>query len=84
MMTLFDCPEWALRLANRLLGGGLALLLAGLFGAYGLDVHLGLHAQVAAHSLVILGPSLLKLGYVLRLVAQQRLKRLEGPCCAAA
>ncbi|UTW06060.1 hypothetical protein [Pseudomonas benzenivorans] len=33
MMLLFDCPERALRLANHLLGGGLALLLAGLFGA---------------------------------------------------
>lgn len=69
MMLLFDRPVQSLRLANRLLGGGLALLLAGVLGA---------------HSLVILGPSLLKLGYVLRLAAQQRLKRLEGPCCAAA
>jgi hypothetical protein len=33
---------------------------------------------VLAHSLTLLGPSILKIGYVLRLVAQQRLKDEAG------
>jgi len=42
--------------------------------AYGLEKQLNVPTLVLAHSLTLLGPSILKIGYVLRLVAQQRLK----------
>jgi hypothetical protein len=84
MSGFFSCPIRALRLANQLLVAGLLLLLLGLAGAYGLDKHLGLRLLVSAHALTILGPSLLKLGYVLRLAAQQQLSRQGAPCCAIA
>lgn len=84
MSDFFTCPLRALRLANQLLGAGLLLLLLGLFGAYGLDARLGLRLLVGAHALTILGPSLLKLGYVLRLAAQQQQNTQGVPCCATA
>ncbi len=84
MSGFFTCPLRALRLANQLLVAGLLLLLIGLFGAYGLDTYLGLRLLVGAHALTILGPSLLKLGYVLRLAAQQQLSKQAAPCCAIA
>ncbi|MFU6378839.1 transmembrane sensor/regulator PpyR [Metapseudomonas otitidis] len=67
------CP--LLSLAHRLLAAGLALLLVGVVGAYGLDRYLALPAQVLAHGLVILGPTLIKVGYVIHLTALQRLHR---------
>lgn len=83
MLDIFACPPRTLRPANRLLGAGLALLLLGLSGAYGLDRRLDLALQVGAHALVILGPSLLKIGYVMRLAAQQRLRAPAGRDCPA-
>ncbi|MES2818188.1 MAG: hypothetical protein V4812_04290 [Pseudomonadota bacterium] len=60
------------RLANKLLGGGVLLLLLGLCGAYLFDEQLSLGLQVGAHALTILGPALLKVGYVMHLLAQQK------------
>lgn len=59
------------RLASSLLAGGTLLLLLGLGGAYLFDAQLSLGVQVGAHALTILGPALLKVGYVMRLLAQQ-------------
>ena len=61
------------------------LMLVGVVVAYGLDSRLSIGTQVAAHSAVILGPSLLKIGYVMRLLAQH-LQRKAGweRCCASA
>lgn len=73
MWGFFSCPLRALQLANQLLVAGALLLLCGLVGAYGMSAQLSIGSQVAAHSLTILGPALLKLGYVLRLAAQQQL-----------
>ncbi|OEC54205.1 transmembrane sensor/regulator PpyR [Pseudomonas sp. ENNP23] len=72
-MCPVPCPF--LSLAHGLLAAGLALLLVGVVGAYGLDHYLALPAQVLAHGLVILGPTLIKVGYVIRLTALQRLHR---------
>lgn len=66
-------PLQILHLSSQLLWAGLILLL-GLVAAYGLENHLNVPTLVLAHSLTLLGPSILKIGYVLRLVAQQRLK----------
>lgn len=63
-----------LHLSSQLLWAGLILLLVGLVAAYGLEKQLNVPTLVLAHSLTLLGPSILKIGYVLRLVAQQRLK----------
>ncbi|WP_277374004.1 transmembrane sensor/regulator PpyR [Pseudomonas sp. AA-38] len=67
-------PLQILHLSSQLLWGGLILLLAGLVAAYGLEKQLNVPTLVLAHSLTLLGPSILKIGYVLRLVAQQCLK----------
>jgi hypothetical protein len=57
--------------ANALMIAGVLLLLAGISGAYLFDQHLALGSVVAAHALVILGPSALKIGYVMRLLAER-------------
>lgn len=67
-------PVQILQLSSQLLWGGLILLLVGLVAAYGLERQLNVPTLVLAHSLTLIGPSVLKIGYVLRLIAQQRLK----------
>ena len=84
MLAYLACPARALRLANRMLLAGLLLLLSGLLGAYGLEAQLSMGSLVTAHALTIIGPGLLKLGYVLRLAAQQHLRKQQEPCCAIA
>lgn len=85
MIEYLSCPRNVLRLSTRLLVAGLLLLLLGVVVAYGLDSRLTIGTQVAAHSAVILGPSLLKIGYVMRLLAQHYLGKADrGDCCAAA
>ncbi|TIH10582.1 transmembrane sensor/regulator PpyR [Pseudomonas leptonychotis] len=84
MWGSFSCPLRALQLANQLLVAGVLLLVSGLLGAYGLSAQLSIGSQVAAHSLTIIGPALLKLGYVVRLAAQQQLHGHKEPCCVAA
>jgi hypothetical protein len=71
-------PQQLLRLSSQLLLSGLGLLLLGLLAAYGLESRLNLASLVLAHSLTIVGPGLLKLGYVLRLAAQNGLRAREG------
>lgn len=85
MIDYLSCPKNLLRVSTQLLLAGLALLLVGVVVAYGLDSRLSIGTQVAAHSAVILGPSLLKIGYVMRLLAQHYLgKAGREDCCAAA
>ncbi|WP_425540812.1 hypothetical protein [Stutzerimonas chloritidismutans] len=59
--------------ANLSMALGVLLLLLGIAGAYVVDDHLQLGAVVASHALVILGPTALKIGYVMRLLAQRQL-----------
>lgn len=66
-------PQHLLHLANALMFGGVLLLLLGVSGAYLFDQWLGLPLVVACHALVILGPTALKIGYVMRLLAQRQL-----------
>ena len=84
MLAFLSCPSRALQLANRMLLAGVLLLLSGLLGAYGLEAQLSMGSLVTAHALTIIGPGLLKLGYVLRLAAQQHLRQQQEPCCAIA
>lgn len=83
MLAYLACPLRALQLANVVLLSGVLLLLVGLLGAYGLEGRLSIAHLVIAHALTIIGPGLLKLGYVLRLAAQQQSLRQMQPCCAA-
>lgn len=55
------------------MANGLALLSFGVADAYLFDQHLTLGMVVACHALVILGPTALKIGYVMRLPAQRQL-----------
>ncbi len=74
MMTLHPIePHRLLILANLGMVTGLALLILGVTGAYVFDHYLALGAVVASHALVILGPTALKVGYVMRLAAQRHL-----------
>ena len=66
-------PQRLLILANLSMVLGVLLLVLGIAGAYVFDAHLALGAVVASHALVILGPTGLKIGYVMRLLAQRQL-----------
>ncbi|HCJ28216.1 MAG TPA: hypothetical protein DHV63_02705 [Pseudomonas sp.] len=66
-------PHRLFIIANLSMVIGLALLLLGVAGAYVFDRQLALGAVVACHALVILGPTALKIGYVMRLLAQRQL-----------
>lgn len=77
MFDFFDNPQHVLKLSHLLLVGGLLMLIAGIILAYGLDAYLNLPQLVCAHALTILGPTAIKLGYVMRLLSFNRL-RLQG------
>ncbi|MBB2496037.1 transmembrane sensor/regulator PpyR [Aquipseudomonas ullengensis] len=70
-------PRNLLRLSSLVLSVGLALLLVGIVLAYGFDRHLSIVELVGAHALTIIGPTLLKIGYVMRLIAAYRLSQDE-------
>lgn len=76
MYSYFALPKNLHNAGNALLLIGLTLLLVGVVGAYWLDRGLGIAALVAAHSLTIIGPTLIKLGYVLRLTASNNSRLL--------
>ncbi|WP_137805587.1 transmembrane sensor/regulator PpyR [Pseudomonas sp. G(2018)] len=75
MFHFFSKPQNVLHLSSRVLGVGLAMLLAGIYGAYLYAGHLSILAQVSLHAMTIVGPTLLKIGYVMRLLAQHRLSK---------
>ena len=77
MFNFFSNPQNVLDVSSRVLGAGLAMLLAGIYGAYLYDGHLAITVLVTLHAMTILGPTLLKIGYVMRLLSQYRLSR--GP-----
>ena len=76
MYVFFESPHRVLKLSHLLLIGGLVMLITGIFLAYGFDAYLSLPQLIGAHALTILGPTAIKLGYVMRLLAFNRL-RLE-------
>jgi hypothetical protein len=73
MSTYFNAPQNVLRLSSKLLWTGLIMLLVGAIGAYGFERQIGLVELVLLHALVILGPTTIKIGYVMRLLAQHQL-----------
>ncbi len=74
MYGFFDNHYRVLKLSHLLLSGGLVMLLIGIVLAYFCDAFLTLPALVGAHAMTILGPTAIKLGYVMRLLAFNRLR----------
>ncbi|MEX3773092.1 transmembrane sensor/regulator PpyR [Pseudomonas sp. MYb118] len=74
MYVFFESPHRVLKLSHLLLIGGLVMLITGIFLAYGFDAYLNLPQLIGAHALTILGPTAIKLGYVMRLLAFNRLR----------
>ncbi|MBV6822864.1 transmembrane sensor/regulator PpyR [Pseudomonas sp. PD9R] len=75
MFHFFSNPQNVLHLSSRVLGIGLVMLFSGIYGAYLYDGHLSIVTLVAMHAMTIVGPTLLKIGYVMRLLAQHRLSK---------
>ncbi|MDD0996933.1 transmembrane sensor/regulator PpyR [Pseudomonas sp. TNT2022 ID1044] len=75
MYGFFEDPYRVLKLSCVLLIGGLFALIIGAVLAYGYDAYLSLPGLVMAHALTILGPTAIKLGYVMRLLSFNRLRR---------
>jgi hypothetical protein len=73
MFQLFSNPQNVLRLSSQVLVVGLAMLLTGIYGAYLYGGALSIPALVSMHALTILGPTLMKIGYVMRLLSQYRI-----------
>lgn len=73
MLTFFESPLNVLHLSSKVLVAGLVMLLAGIYGAYLYDGHMPIALLVAMHAMTIIGPTLLKIGYVMRLLSQYRL-----------
>lgn len=73
MFEFFSNPHNVLHLSSKVLGLGLTLLLIGIYGAYLYNGVLPIAALVSMHAMTIIGPTLLKIGYVMRLLAQHRL-----------
>ncbi|MFJ4196785.1 transmembrane sensor/regulator PpyR [Pseudomonas sp. NPDC089534] len=82
MLAFFESPLNVLHLSSRVLVAGLALLSVGLYGAYLHQGHLPLGLLVTMHTLTVIGPTLLKIGYVMRLVAERRLGLVQMPARA--
>jgi len=71
-------------ISNQLLIGGLALLIVGVFVAYGYEGSLSLPTLIAAHAGVILGPTAIKIGYVMRLIVQYNGNKAPRAVCVSA
>lgn len=85
MQGFFSSPQRNLAHSASLMLAGAGMLLTGIAGAYVVDGLLVLPLVVVAHGLTILGPTSIKLGYVLRLVAQRQMRQpgWEAACVAA-
>nr|WP_315446551.1 transmembrane sensor/regulator PpyR [uncultured Pseudomonas sp.] len=75
MFTFFESPLNVLHLSSKVLVAGLIVLLAGIYGAYLYQGNMPIAPLVAMHAMTILGPTLLKIGYVMRLLAQYQTRR---------
>lgn len=73
MLDLFQNAQRTHAFGNALMAVGLLLLVLGVFGGYVVDTRLALSLQVLAHLQVIVGPTLIKVGYVMQINARQRL-----------
>ncbi|MBC9250652.1 transmembrane sensor/regulator PpyR [Pseudomonas alcaligenes] len=84
MIDYIRQPRNLLHLSSLTLTAGLAMLLVGIALAYVLDLQLSIVELVGAHALTILGPTAIKIGYVMRLLAAYQLRRATPAECAHA
>jgi hypothetical protein len=77
MFAYFSNPQNVLHLSSKILWAGLVLLLVGIYGAYLYTGYLPIAVQVLMHAGTIIGPTLIKIGYVMRLLAQYRLGKMQ-------
>ena len=82
MFDFFNNPLNVLHLSSKVLGAGLVMLFAGIYGAYLYDGHMPIALLVTMHAMTIIGPTLLKIGYVMRQLAQYRLAKALIPVVA--
>ncbi len=82
MFTVFENPLNVLHLSSKVLVAGLVMLLAGIYGAYLYQGPMPIALLVAMHAMTIIGPTLLKIGYVMRLLSQYRLGRTHAAVVA--
>ncbi|MBH3408889.1 transmembrane sensor/regulator PpyR [Pseudomonas glycinae] len=82
MFTFFENPLNVLHLSSKVLVAGVVMLLAGIYGAYLYQGHMPIALLVGMHAMTIVGPTLIKIGYVMRLLSQYRLGR--SPALAVA
>ncbi len=82
MFTFFESPLNVLHLSSKMLVAGLVMLLAGIYGAYLYQGHMPIALLVAMHAMTIVGPTLIKIGYVMRLLSQYRLARYPANAVA--
>ncbi|HWV08092.1 transmembrane sensor/regulator PpyR [Pseudomonas sp. GD03944] len=85
ILTFFSDIANVRRVSNQLLLAGLVMLVGGTVAAYGLEEHLTLFQLIVAHAGTIVGPTLLKIGYVMRLAAHYGERKAEqAECCTVA
>ncbi|MDI2144649.1 MULTISPECIES: transmembrane sensor/regulator PpyR [unclassified Pseudomonas] len=82
MFTFFENPLNVLHLSSKVLVAGLAMLLAGIYGAYLYQSPMPIALLVAMHAMTIVGPTLIKIGYVMRLLSQYRLANSHAVAAA--
>lgn len=82
MFAFFENPLNVLHLSSKVLVAGLVMLLAGIYGAYLYQGHMPIALLVAMHAMTIVGPTLIKIGYMMRLLSQYRLG--QSPALAVA
>ncbi|CAD5106610.1 transmembrane sensor/regulator PpyR [Zestomonas carbonaria] len=84
MFAFFENPYRVLKLSTLLLTVGLAMFVIGVLLAYGLETDLSMPVLLGAHLMSILGPTSIKIGYVLRLQALNRLRPQTTPWLSGA
>lgn len=76
-MFIQSAASWSLhKLSSILLSLGVLMLVIGVVAAYRFDHLLAIGPLIAAHTMTILGPALLKIGYVMRLLAANQAKEV--------
>lgn len=78
MIDYIRQPRNLLFLSSAILATGLVMLIVGIVLAYVPDLHLSIVELIGAHALTILGPSAIKIGYVMRLLASHQFSKSKS------
>lgn len=80
MIEYIHQPRKLLLLSNYILSVSSLMLILGIALAYFFESRLTLIDLVAAHTLTILGPTVIKIGYIVRLIAEYQIERERYVC----